>query len=76
MTVYRWFIPEVEDPSDITDQERNFASARRLGDEVPLPGIPLHLGVGMQLGVGMSSLGEVTGEGAPGGACDDFCERR
>jgi len=25
--VYRWFIPEVEDPSDITDQERNFASA-------------------------------------------------
>ena len=38
MTVYRWFIPEVEDPSDITDQERNFASARWLGVEVPVPG--------------------------------------
>jgi hypothetical protein len=25
--VYRWFIPEVEDPSDITNQERDFASA-------------------------------------------------
>jgi hypothetical protein len=27
MTGYRWFIPEVENPSDVTDQERNFASA-------------------------------------------------
>jgi hypothetical protein len=27
MDAYRWFIPEVEDPSDITDQERDFASA-------------------------------------------------
>jgi hypothetical protein len=27
MTVHRWFIPEVDDPSDITGQERAFASA-------------------------------------------------